>query len=228
MSNWLQSKWVQYFAEYGGIAEIVITLSSACFGLYQLIRNRIRQKREERHFTGLVNPPKIKESNDQVALLIELTNNRPEEIYQIVKDSIPRQKRMKLLEKVLIQATPLPKAQEIPQTIQGSDFSLNYLYTNEECTAGRFITLTNERRMPQDTEGAKKYIEEFNNTLNHLFSILRNNGIHTLHIFYHGPMPLTAYIGAKCTSKFFTYYYHYQESGYFLLGSSDIVKKENI
>ena len=181
----------------------------------------LKKRRQKRMVDSIDQTRKIEKGPDHAALVVELTNDDIPSMMIDVKRSIPLQKKMKPLTDNLIKAEALP-ADAFTTINAASGFQCG-------CSE-RFVTITNKNRMPDDTESAKKYIVAFNSTLSSVFRILRRNGVTTLHVFYHGPMPLLAYLGAKCTAKFNTFFYHFsidKNSGtkrYYLLSSGELVK----
>lgn len=200
------------FQQYGGLIEIIITLSSFAFGVIQWILKKRRQKRDD-EMVGI--STKIQKGTDHAALVVDLTSYDAKSMIEQIKNSIPQQKKMKPLTDNLIKASPLP-ADAFASMGADNDFQCG-------CTE-RFVTIMNKNWMPDDTEGAKKYISAFNFILNETLSKLKKRHITILHVFYHGPMPICAYLGAKCTTQFKVFFYHFSAGKYYLLGSGGLIK----
>ena len=206
------------FQDFGGLLEIIITLTTTAISIVLWMQ----KKQKESRIRALAIPPAIGDKNDQVGLIIELTNGEPEGIYQAILGSVNQQKGMSKLNKILVKAKALSGSHSMEKLELEGGFIVDYYYTADgDIPKGRFVSLTNKERMPKD---ATDYLVNFNKAINSLLSMFRKNGVHTIHVFFHGPVPLNAYVGAKFIIPFTVFFYHFEGGKYYLLGNSNIVK----
>lgn len=217
------SAWFQGFSTIGGALQNLALLGGWAISGWTLFR----AKRRERRLARVTMPKSISDTNDQIGLVFEFVTGDPRGTFEQIKGSIPRQNRMKPLRKLLLDSDALSNSNEVSMSFDYG-FKIEYLYSDEMKTKGRFIAVTAGRMPdnPQRTVETTAFINEYNRVINILFSLLRRNGVKTVHLFYHGPVPLACYLGSKAINAFSVYMYHFSpsEKGYFLLGSGDAVK----
>ena len=218
-----ESAWFQAFSTIGGTLQNLALLGGWAISGWTLIKAKRREKRMVR----MTMPKSIVDTNDQIGLIFELVTGDPQGTFEQIMGSIPRQNRMKPLRKLLIDSNALSNSGDISMSFE-HEFKIQYLFSDEARTKGRFIAISAGHMPdnPQRTMETTAFITEYNRVINTVFSILRRNGIRTIHLFYHGPVPLACYLGSKAINAFSVYMYHYStsEKGYFLLGSGDAVK----